>query len=255
MLATAVPIRFFALVVALSIPLWILGALPQMRSLLPFDLPISALVAFCPAAAALLLLFQRGGWKTTGELLARVGDYRRGVILWYLAAVIVMPAILVLSYLVMRTIGRSLPDPAISIQSVALMFVLFFASACGEELGWQGYAFGPLQARWGTRNAALLLGVVWAAWHAISFVQTGHSVNWVLWQSASTVALRVLIVWVYVGTGGGLALRPDGDCNLDVDPRRRGTWLVRRQGAGPLGWKPHRGGAIRRTIRSFRPAV
>jgi len=41
------PAAFFTGVVALSIPLWILGALPQseLRNLLPFNLPISVLAA------------------------------------------------------------------------------------------------------------------------------------------------------------------------------------------------------------------
>jgi len=55
------PAAFFTGVVALSIPLWILGALPQseLRNLLPFNLPISALTA-CPGVAAVALAFRAG---------------------------------------------------------------------------------------------------------------------------------------------------------------------------------------------------
>jgi len=46
------PAAFFTSVVALSIPLWILGALSQseLRNLLPFNLPISALALLSYAA-------------------------------------------------------------------------------------------------------------------------------------------------------------------------------------------------------------
>ena len=49
------PIAFFTCVVALSIPLWILGALSQseLRNLRSFNMPISALAALCPGSPQL----------------------------------------------------------------------------------------------------------------------------------------------------------------------------------------------------------
>jgi membrane protease YdiL (CAAX protease family) len=68
-------------------------------------------------------------------------------------------------------------------------------------LGWSGYAIDPLQQRWGALKASLILGVVWALWHGIPFVQTGNPPNWIVWKSLSVVALRILIVWLYNNTG------------------------------------------------------
>jgi uncharacterized protein len=36
---------------------------------------------------------------------------------------------------------------------------------CGEELGWRGFALPYLQARYSPLKSALVLGVMWSAWH------------------------------------------------------------------------------------------
>src|SRR4029450_7876985 len=58
-----------------------------------------------------------------------------------------------------------------------------------------------MQQRWGALKASLVLGVVWAIWHGIPFVQTGNPPNWIVWQSLKTVAMRIVIVWIYNKTG------------------------------------------------------
>jgi hypothetical protein len=50
-------------------------------------------------------------------------------------------------------------------------------------------------------KASLILGIIWATWHVIPFVQTGNPSSWILWKSLSTVAIRILIVWLYNNTG------------------------------------------------------
>ncbi len=82
-----------------------------------------------------------------------------------------------------------------------MLFLLFFIGDAGEELGWTGYAIEPMQNRWGALKAGLILGLVWAAWHAIPYVQTGNPPTWVLWQCLTAVAIRVLIVWIYNSSG------------------------------------------------------
>ncbi len=81
------------------------------------------------------------------------------------------------------------------------MFVVFFVAALGEELGWSGYVIDAMQDRWGALWAAFLLGLVWAGWHLVPFLQAHRSPGWIAWQCLFTVALRVLLVWVYNNTG------------------------------------------------------
>jgi membrane protease YdiL (CAAX protease family) len=191
---------FFVLVFVLAVPFWLFGGgkLP-----LPINLPVGALVTFVPMIAASILYYQRDGVNGVKELLKKALDYKKTKNkIWYLPTLLLMPLIYFLSYIVMRLAGLPLPDPInIPLLLAPVVFVMFFIGGAGEELGWSGYAIDPMQKRWGALKASLILGVVWAIWHAIPFVQTGNPPNWIVWQSLSTVALRILIVWLYNNTG------------------------------------------------------
>jgi membrane protease YdiL (CAAX protease family) len=101
----------------------------------------------------------------------------------------------------MRLAGVVMPEPHVPLLIVPVFFVMFFAEGALEELGWQGYAFDPLQERWGALPAALFIGTVWAVWHLVPFAQAHHDAQWIVWQCATTVAARVLIAWVYNNAG------------------------------------------------------
>ena len=77
-------------------------------------------------------------------------------------------------------------------------------AALGEELGWSGYAIDLMQKGRGTFLASVLLGLVWAVWHIIPFIQADRSSLWMAWQCLTLLASRVLIVWLYNKTGKSL---------------------------------------------------
>jgi membrane protease YdiL (CAAX protease family) len=194
------PLKFFLLVFALSIPLWLIGAVTPLQ-LLP-GLPVSSLMAFCPLIAASILVYRED--KTTGvtELLKRSFDYRRiRAKVWYVPTVLLMPGIAVLAYGVMRLVRLPLPAPQFPGLAALVMFLAFFIAALGEEVGWSGYAIDPMQDRWNALQASILLGLVWATWHIVPLVQAQRSPAWIAWWFLSTVAQRVLIVWLYNNTG------------------------------------------------------
>lgn len=77
-----------------------------------------------------------------------------------------------------------------------------------EEIGWTGFAYPRMQARFGWLPAALLLGVLWGLWHLPVVDSLGaaspHGRYWPEFFAAFVailVALRVLIAWTYVHTG------------------------------------------------------
>jgi membrane protease YdiL (CAAX protease family) len=91
---------------------------------------------------------------------------------------------------------------------------LIFGFAAGafagffEELGWTGFAYPRMRARFGALGGALLLGVVWGLWHFPVVDSLGaaspHGRYWPEFFAAFVAmiaALRVLIAWVYVNTG------------------------------------------------------
>jgi membrane protease YdiL (CAAX protease family) len=198
----ASPWAFFVLLLLLSVPFWWLGA---YGGRLPFAnfLPVSALMTVVPMIAALVLVYREGGATGSAAFLRQALDFGwiKGLG-WILAALLLMPAVFVLQYGVLRLSGAALPDPQFfPIAGILAFFLMFFVGAIGEELGWQAYAFGRLRGRWSALATALFLGVVWAAWHVIPFAQMGRSGDWIVWHCLSTVAMRVIIVWLFVNTG------------------------------------------------------
>ena len=192
---------FFLVVGLLSIPFWMMGAAGG-RLPVPILLPISALMAFTPAIAALALAYKENGAGGAMRLLGRALDFSRiSGVRWYLAALLLMPLVFFLEYGVLRLSGALPPDPQVSFAEVPVFFAMFFFGAVGEELGWQGFAFARLRERRTALVASIILGSIWALWHVIPFVQTGRSVDWIIWQCLSTVALRVVIVWLFVNAG------------------------------------------------------
>jgi hypothetical protein len=99
-------VAFFVLVVLLSIPFWIVGAMSGrfLPASVPINLPVSALMVVNPCIAAAILEYRERGWAGVKSL--------------------------------------------------------------REELGCQGYAF-PRLLRWSALKAAIVLGIVWGAWHVV----------------------------------------------------------------------------------------
>lgn len=195
------PLLFFWLVFALSIPLGLIGGVTGLQ-LVP-GVPVSSLiVTFCPLMAALILVYTENKTAGVTELLKRSFDYRRiRAKVWYVPIVLLMPGVMVLSYGLMRLLGFPLPPPQFPVLVVPVMLLAFFIGALGEELGWSGYATDPMQDRWNALQASILLGLVWAAWHIVPLVQAHRSPTWIAWYFLYTVAMRILIVWLYNNTG------------------------------------------------------
>jgi uncharacterized protein len=191
------PVRFFLLVFALSIPIWLIQ---------PRDWPISASVG-APLMAALILVYReegRGGGVR--RLLSRVFDQRRiRKRIWYGPIIFLMPLIYLLTYGVVRLMGLPLPnEPYFPFLLTPLLFVVFFILAIGEEVGWTGYATDPLQDRWSALTTGIILGLVTAIWHFVPLIQMGRTPIWIAWWSLSAVSIRLLTVWLYNNTGRSL---------------------------------------------------
>lgn len=194
---------YFFLVFILSIPFWVIGGekLP-----LPMNLPASALIFINPAIAASILSYRQSGVTGVKSLIRKAFD--AGKVknkYWYAPALFLVPLIYLLTYLAMRWASLPLPDPVqFPFLLVPVFFVIFLITALGEELGWTGYALDPIQNRWGALAASLILGVVWQVWHIIGDLQAGNPASWIFWHSLYSVALRILIVWIYNNTGRSL---------------------------------------------------
>ena len=198
--ASRSPLKFFSLVFALSLPFWLAGALTRFQ--LAPGLPVSALMFFCPVTAALILVCRENKSAGVTELLKRSFDYKRiRAKIWFAPIILLMPAIFALSYALMIVMGIPLPTPQFTVLAPMGLALAFFVPALGEELGWSGYAIDPMQDRWWALKASILMGVVWAAWHLVPYLEAHRSPGWIAGQFLFTVASRVLIVWLYNNTG------------------------------------------------------
>jgi len=197
------PFLFILMVFLLSIPFYWFND----RSVLPKSLHIYAptfiFAAIIPVSLANLFLYCERGWDGVRDLWTSVFDYRRiRNKLWYIPIFLLMPATVLATYFLMPLIGETIPEPQFPVLMAPILCAIFFVLAIGEEAGWSGYVIGGLQVRWGALTSSIVLGIVWAAWHIVPFIQAHHASNWwTVWQCLGTVPLRVLMVWIYNNTG------------------------------------------------------
>ena len=194
------PLRFFGLVFALSVPFLLIGAATD-RQLMP-GLSVSALMAFCPMVAALMLVYRERSKAGVKQLLKRSFDFRRvKALVWLVPVLLLMPGVNVLVYRLMQWIGMPVPVPQLALGSSLLMLLAFFVGALGEELGWSGYILDTLQERWNALLASLILGVVGVAWHLVPLLLVHRPWAWIAWWCLYAMAGRLLTVWLYNNTG------------------------------------------------------
>ncbi|GAA2433432.1 hypothetical protein GCM10010433_37600 [Streptomyces pulveraceus] len=193
---------FFALVTAVSVPFWLLGAWIDTTGEAPIGLPVSALMFVCPAVAASVLVHRREGRAGVVRLLARVADCsrapRKGR---YALAIGFMPAVVVTAVVLAGLSGAALGGLPMPLTAVPVLAVVFLIAAAAEELGWTGYATDPMIRRWGELNTGVALGVFWGAWHLVPLVQAHHGALWIGGWFATTVAVRVVMVRLHQSTG------------------------------------------------------
>lgn len=195
--------RFVLLLLSLSVPLWIIGAVYDVQ-IFPgfklFQLPLAM-----PAAAALILSFREGGRNAAAALLKRTCDARRiGPKIWYLPIFLMYPSIGLLDVLTQALLGTPIPSPHFSVIALLGYSTVFFLTF-GEELGLTGYAIDPLQERHSALMSGVVLGLVWAGYHIPGFIISGYyTYGWIFWHALYTVAGRVLFVWVYNNSGKSL---------------------------------------------------
>lgn len=195
---------FFLLVFLLSIPIWVLGPIAErfLPEELTATLPVSSLMFCVPISAAMILVRREKGSGAGKKLLKRAFDHGsiKGKI-WYVPILLFWPATMVLEYGLVKLVGGALPDLRLPGLMLPVSFVLFFIAALGEEAGWQGYAMDTLQERWSALTASILVGIVWAAWHFVPFIQMDRTPMWIACQSTNIVMVRILTVWIYNNTG------------------------------------------------------
>jgi uncharacterized protein len=228
------PWRYFALVFILSGPFWLVGESAGVE--LAPGLPISALAAFSPMAAAVIAIWREQGRNAAAALLLRTFDWRRiRPPIWYCPILLLMPATTAASYFALRALGGAMPEPQISLAAALSLFAFFFIAAAGEELGWTAYATDLLQRRWSALTTGLVLGAIWSVWHFLPLIQAHRTPDWIAWWCLGTVAQRVLMVWLYNNTQrsvfGAILFHATANVSWQLFPISGSHWDPRAMGA------------------------
>lgn len=167
--------------------------------------PLHYLAAFGPSIAGFIMAAATEGRAGVRQLLARLVP-ARGNVPWYAAVLLGFPAAsLAAACLLDRDSLSALPSWPRLICLVPITLVLD-TGPLGEEFGWRGFALPRLLRRQSPLMAALLLGVIWWAWHLPTFFihalsQSDLSIPLFF---VNVIALSVLMTGLYLRTGGDL---------------------------------------------------
>lgn len=160
--------------------------------------------AWGPTVGALVVTWHLDGPAGVRRLLGRFVQFDIAP-RWYAAAVLlpfVLAGVAALASLTLgETVAPSLPgDAPLIFLPVVFIVNVFVGGPIAEELGWRGFAVPRLRDRFGVVGSGLLIGIVWAAWHAPFYLLSGSSV--VVggfpfeWFAVVVVAYSVLFAWL-----------------------------------------------------------
>jgi membrane protease YdiL (CAAX protease family) len=194
-----------------------LAVAADSHGLLPFHVPpaIALCAGYGVVAASLIMQGLLYGKKGVRELLQRFILWRVGI-RWYLLALFGFPAIKLAAVLLNAAVRREMPDfshvfasqifgSSASLWVFVLPFFLVDVLTNGEEIGWRGFVLPRLQTRYNSFVSSLILGVIWAVWHAPHFLVAGSTIP-AGWFLLEVMAQTILFTWVYNNTGGSLLL-------------------------------------------------
>jgi membrane protease YdiL (CAAX protease family) len=198
-------ISFFVMAIVLS---WIAVAPLLLSPTLPKE-PFMILGALAgPTLSAVIVIAVIEGKAGLGTFFKRYIQWRAGIVWWLIVLFGILIALNVVATFILgpsilteffKNFGLILPTYLIALIAGVILGPL------GEEPGWRGFALPRLQARYGPIVGSLILGVLWALWHAPGYLGG--------WMESAVPALLVycigfsiLATWVYNNTRGSILL-------------------------------------------------
>src|SRR4051812_48032677 len=184
------------------------GLLSYSSPLLIWTSPVCVFMG--PFLAAFIMTGVTEGRAGVRSFLRRFVLWRVGLG-WYLFVLAGVPAILVLSVIVLPGVLGSFQGLA-TLAPLPLLFLavygFFLSGPLGEEPGWRGFALPRLQSLHGPLVGSLILGPLWALWHLPLFFtpwNTLSTFNVVVFVLATT-CLSIIYTWAFNNTKGSLLI-------------------------------------------------
>ena len=191
--------RFLGLVFLFSIPFWLAASFLDATKVIPVKLPLSALQFLSVLSAAIIITHCNS--SSVRELLLRGIDIRRiEDSLWRVGIFMLMRLSVVLSYLLILWSGAVVSDKMTPLLSIPIFLLVYGISGYCEQIGWTAIMTDDLLKHHTVIMSGLIVGITWASWHIIPFIQTHNTAAWIFWQCLYTIIYRVLLTKVYVLT-------------------------------------------------------
>ena len=173
-----------------------------------FDIPVMflwILGSFAPTIAVLIVLGITEGRPGLERLFRRFLIWRVGF-KWYFAAASIAAISTIVSFAYL--ISQDLAIPAIPLLGLPYLLMGLIVGPLSEEAGWSGFALPRLQSKYNAFSANLILGLLWAVWHApLWFIAGSAQSTMPFWLFCIVVvALRVIMGWAYNNTSGSLII-------------------------------------------------
>lgn len=196
-------ISYFAIAYAFS---WTYDLLFLVRFPLP-DVPgRSTPRDFGPSVAALVVTAVIAGKPGLKQFFQRFLIWRVNAV-WYLFIFVAVPAIYLLGILLVPGALASFKAPpliGVLLSPLIFLILVVLAGPLFEEPGWRGFALPRLQQRWDPLVGALILGVLWAGWHATEYLTPdfarangGLTLSGVSVFLVGAVCFSIIITWVF----------------------------------------------------------
>jgi uncharacterized protein len=202
---------YFVMAYAIS---WFYVIVFQIVWPLPDTIVTDVPVLFGPVVAGFVMTALVAGRPGVRQLLHRLVLWRVGR-RWYLLAVVGMPALYLLGLALVPGAfsSVSLPLDTLLLLPVFFLVLLVTGGPLLEEPGWRGFALPRLQQRWGPLVGTLILGALWAGWHAPQyFTPTFAATNGGLSLSGAAIFLigavsfSLIITWAFNHTQASLVI-------------------------------------------------
>jgi membrane protease YdiL (CAAX protease family) len=211
--------KYFSATIIITWIVWLPALLIRNYELvvpIPYDVFIK-IGSFVPTLVALFLIYKYDGSEGIRLICRSLINFRIRIE-WLFFIFLVLPGVLIASYVILRISGGNLPRMGIDPRfiPIAFLYVLIFLGPLGEEIGWRGFALKRILRNTPPIQAAIFVGTIWSIWHLPLFLINGTTQN-----ALAKFGLLPGFFWIYALYGHAF----DFDYAIIREMQRKYFWL------------------------------
>jgi len=198
-------ISFFVMAIAFT---WIAVIPLLLNPTLPVE-PFMILGALAgPTLSAVIVVAAREGKAGLVAFFKRYFEWRATLVWWLIVLFGILVSLNVIASFILgpsiwieffRNLGLILPTYLIT------LIIGVIPGPLWEEPGWRGFALPRLQEQYGPFVGSVILGLIWAVWHAPGYLG-GWMLSTVPALLVYSIGFSILTTWVYNNSRGSILL-------------------------------------------------